>query len=534
MNSVLYLNTMKLKLLFLISFLATMANTGFTKEIEKGVEDSTKQGNMVVRSEQQSEFNRVYFQMPSLLSVYENPDFAYILVGSRISGGEFKNLQLHDRNNFLELKTESILTLPAKKWRFYGEFCYRNGYSRGGEWNLSYNPSDIGSPYYFMQEKEGEWDFQTYTFRAVAAKTLPNDKVSLGIGISYNGILDFRKVDTRNESYRLGLLINPSITVELGSRHSVSAGLLFGRNKFEPEIYNKYQHGGETELYQIFFNQGLGTWDSNPSLITMLDNQQGGSISWGISANDYRVNVIYQLVKGLEDWKLNSYSNQSTTSSNYSKYEYIVNSLTANFRNHLPNGSVYAEITAKYYNGEGSPYNTGAARHLKNFTSSTGIANIALSYLPLGGYLKRGGIGSVLYSQRQKDLNYDHTTSYANQRTTAWADFMFGNVNKMGLLVSLSGGYQSNISNLHTPKAAASNFYNTKIAIPSLAYLTSDYYITGVKLGSEFDLTKEYRLEVILNGEILKPTKINYGNASAKYSLSDDFYNLNLSLLFNF
>jgi hypothetical protein len=324
------------------------------------------------------------------------------------------------------------------------------------------------------------------------------------------------------------------MTVKVGSNHSLSVGLLYGRNKFEPSIYNKYQHGGETERYQIFFNQGLGTWDSNPSQIIMTDNQYGGELSWGLTKRGYITNLIYHFANGSEAWKLNSYSNQSTASSEYARYKYLIHSLTANFKDYLSRGTIYAEITAKYVTGEGSPYRAIAKSYVKNFNSSNSLSNVAISYLPLNGYLKRAGIGLVLSSQRQKDFNYEHTISHLSQTSSAWVDFMLGDVNKSSLLINLNGGYHSNISNLHTPKAAASNFYNTKIALPSLAYLTSDYFIVGAILGSEFDLTSEYRFEITLRGEMHHPTKINYGISSAKYSLGDNFYNLNLSLLFNF
>lgn len=525
---------MKFILLFLFSFLAPFANTTLANEDLKGTEDPTKQGNIVLRREQRMEFNRIYSKMPSLLAGLTNSDFSYIALGSKATGGAFKNLQLYDQRNSLEIKTESILTLPDESWRFYGKFAYTNGFSKGGEWNLSYKPQDLGSPYYFMQEKAGEWSFQAYEFEAVAARTLPNEKVSLGVGISYHGILDFRTVDSRNESYRLHLSVNPSVTVKLGAGHSASGGLFFGRKKFEPTIYNKYQHGGETELHQIFFNQGLGTWDSNPAQIVMTDNLYGGSLSWGLRNKTYTADLIYHLSMGTENWRLNSFSNQSTISGNYARYEYLAHSVSANFRRGLPGGAISAQIISKYVVGEGLPYKASADNYFKNFKSTIGLADLTVSYLPLDGIIKRVAIGSVLSSQEQKDLNYEHTTNYLNQTSRAWVDFIFGDVNKGGFLVSLNGGYHSNLHHSHTPKAAINNFYNTSIALPSLAYLTSDYYIAGARLGSEFNLSNQYRFEATLSGELFQPARINYGISSAKYSLDDHFYNLTLSLLFNF
>jgi hypothetical protein len=525
---------MKLKLLFLISSFAAFASTAFADTTIAIVADSVQTYNAVQRQEQRNEYHTLYSKMPSLLSGWSYADFSYIATEYTADGGKYHNPQLFGKHNFLEIRTESILTLPDTTWRFYGEFGYQNGLSEGGEWNLSYNQSETGSPYYFMLEKAGKWAFQTYEFNAGIVKTLPNDKISLGMGISYTGILDFRTVDTRNENYRLDLGLTPSVTLKLNPAQSASIGLVFGRKKMEPQIYNKYQHGAESEPYQLFFNEGLGTWDSNPSLINMTDNRYGASASWGYKTPKHIVNIIYEFAKGTEDWRLNSYSNQSTASNNVARYSYLSNSLTACYDRNLAKGSLHAELDASYISGKGSPYNLAADSYFKNYNSAMGQSNFAVSYQPLQGHFKSAGIGSQINSLRQKDINYEHTISYINQTSNAWVDFIFGDVRKGSLLVGLNGGYHSNLNILHSPKAAASNFYNTQIALPTLAYLTSSYFIAGAKLGSEFDINKEYHFEVTLNGEIYQPTKINYALSSAKFSTSDSFYNLKLSLLFNF
>jgi len=525
---------MKSKLLFLIYLLVILVNTVFADTIRSGNADSVQTKNAIQRQEQRNEYYTVYAKMPSLLSAWSYSDFAYIAAGYLASGGNYHTPQLFDKTNFLEVKTESILSFPDKKWRFYGEFGYQNGGSDGGEWNLFYHPSETGSPYYFMQEQIGKWTFQTYEFKTGIAKTLPNDKISLGLGIKYIGILNFRTVDSRNENYRLDINITPSVTIKLNATQTASLGVIFIRNKVEPQIYDKYQHGSETELYQVFFNEGLGTWNSNPSQLSMGDNRYGAVASWSYKTSKQSANIIYEFVTGKENWELNSYSNQSALSGDVAEYIYLTNSLTASYNKNLAKGLLHTELVSKLIIGDGSPYKSSSQSFIKNYNSTITQTDFAVSYLPDRGHFKRGGIGLQIDSEQQKDLNYEHTIGFVNQTSSAWLDFIFGNVQKGCFLLGLNGGYHSNLSYIHTPKGAANNFYNTKIAVPALAYLTSNYFIAGTKLGSEFDLNKNYHVEIALNGEICKPTRINYAESSAKFSVSDNFYNIKLNLSFNF
>jgi len=531
---VLFLNTMKLKLLFLMSLLILLVNTVFAEEIQLGNTDSLKANNMLLRQEQRHEYYSIYSPMPSLLSDWSHSDFAYISAGNLARGGSYHAPQFFNKTNFLEVKTESILSFPDKKWRFYGEFGYKNGFSDGGEWNLFYNPTETGSPYYFMQGKPGKWAFQTYEFKTGIAKTLPNNKISLGLGINYAGILSFRSVDSRNENYRLDINITPSVTVKLNTTQTASLGLIFIRNKVEPQIYDKYQHGSETEFYQVFFNEGLGTWNSNPSQLSMGDNRYGAVAAWTHKTKAQSVSVIYEFATGKENWELNSYSNQSALSGNIARYSFLTNSLTASYNKNLAKGILDAKLVSKLIIGDGSPYRPSSLSFNKNYISTMNHTDFAVSFLPKSGHLKRGGIGLQMDSRRQKDLNYEHTISFVNQTSSAWLDFIFGDVHKGGLLLGLNGGYHSNLSYVHTPKGAVNNFYNTKIAIPAMAYLTSNYFIAGTKLGTEFDLNQNYHIEISLDGELCKPTRINYAESSAQFSISDSFYNIKLNLSFNF
>jgi len=520
---------MRLKLLFLIGILVAVADIALASDA-----DSVQTNNSVQRQEQRNEYYAVHSKIPSLLSGWSYSDFSYIGTGFSASGGNFHNPQLFGKHNFLELKTESILTLPEQKWRFYGEFGYRNGISHGGEWNLSYNQSKEGSPFYFMQEMKGKWTFQTYEFNAGAVKSLKNDKVFVGVGISYIGTLDFRIIDSRNENYKLDIGLTPSVTVKLTPTQSASLGLIFIRKKVEPQIYNKYQHGGDIEKYQVFFNEGLGSWDSNPALVNMTDNRYGGIASWGWKTPGHSATIIYDFAIGTEYWNINAFSNLATASSNFAKYNYLSNSLTVDYNKTLSKGALHTALAASYIIGEGSPYRSAVGRYEKNYNSSINQVNLSVSYLPLGSCIKRVGIGTTLESQNQKDLNYEHTIRYTNLTSNAWIDFIIGDVRKGSLLAGLNGGYHSNLNYLHTPKAAAGNFYNTKIALPGLAYLTSSYFIAGAKVGTEFDLSKNYRFELVLCGEVIKPSTIKYAESSATFSTSDSFYNVKINLLFNF
>lgn len=494
--------------------------------------DSLLLNNSVQRLEQRNEYYSIYSQMPSLLGDWSHADFSYIAAGYYMSGGEFHNPQLFSKHNFWQIKTESVLSLK-NGWRFFGRFGYANGISNGGAWNLSYNLSDEGSPYYFMQEKAGKWKFQNYDFNASAVKASFNNKLFLGANIGYTGSLSFRTVDSRNENYRLNISVTPSASYLFKSQ-VVSLGIKYRRIKNEPQIYNKYQHGNEAELYNVFFNEGLGSWNNNPDQINMTDNRFGGLLSWGYRSPDRSIDLIYGIESGSENWNLNSFSTQAANSQSVSKYVLMTNSLTANYKEYKAGGTWNSLLIAEIISGEGNLFKPTSDKFFRNYISTINRVSLSVSYMPSKIYFKRMGLSVHYENQYQKDLNYDHSIKYSNLSSDAFADIIIGNVQKGSLLLGIHGGYNLNLNVEHKPKAAAGNFYTTKIAIPVLAYRSCSYFEGGVKLGTELDIKKSYRLEVSIFGDLSKPASINYAASDATFTANDNFYSAGLNLLFNF
>jgi len=384
-----------------------------------------------------------------------------------------------------------------------------------------------------MQEKSGEWKFQDYNFDASAVKACQNNKLLLGANIGYVGNLSFRTVDSRNENYRLNISLTPSASYLFRSQ-IVSAGIQYKRIKNTPDIYNKYQHGSEAELYNIFFNQGLGSWNNNPEQIIMTDNRLGGLISWGYHNLNRRIDLIYGFEGSSENWNLNSFSTQAASSQNVSKYVMRTHKITASFKEIKAGGTWNSQLLAELKSGEGNLYKSNSQSFFKNYTSSIGRASLSVSYLPSNSCFKRLGVSANYEKEKSKDLNYDHSIQFSNLKSNVYTDIIIGNVRKANLLVGINGSYNLNLDVEHKPKAAAGNFYTSEIAIPVLAFRSASYVEGGLKLGTEFDLKKKSRMEFSISGDLTKPTKINYAETLATFTTNDLFYKVEFNLQFNF
>ena len=211
--------------------------------------DTVSNSGFIDRALQREEYYRIFAKSPSLLSTWDMSDYAFISSGFTGSKGNYTNPQSLFSRNLIEVRSESVKSLPGKGLRFFGSVAYTNGSASTGKWNLSFNHPSNGSPYYYMIEQEGTWKTQSYDFNVAMQKSI-TDRISAGVSIKYLGDLHFRTFDSRNENYTLDMQILPSVAFRFGEKSHASLGLILNRVKNEPAIRNKYQHGTEPEKYQ--------------------------------------------------------------------------------------------------------------------------------------------------------------------------------------------------------------------------------------------------------------------------------------------
>jgi len=495
--------------------------------------DTTRVTDIIDRTLQREEYHLTFGRVPSLLSVWNMGDYALISTGFFSSKGDYTHPQLLFSRNLLEIKSESVKSLPEKGWRFFGSVAYTNGNAVTGKWNMSYYLPANGSPYYYMIEQEGTWKSQSYDFNVAAQKHI-TERLSAGVGLKYLGDMTFRTFDSRNDNTTLNIQVLPSLTMDMGGKSFISIGLLFNRIKNEPNISNKFQHGTEPEKYHLFFNQGLGTWDNSPVQMRMVDARYGGLISYRRLTGKSSFDAIYKVDYGSEEWLLKSLSTLLNRKENISQYTYFTHDLALRHREKTRSGTLITNLDIRNIHGDGAVYKESANLYQENYQFFSLNADLDVSYIWNNSALRRIA-GKLSFDNKiQNDYNYGHISEYSNLEGTISADITSGKNRKVNFIFGGLFSYKMNISGNHKPMAAAGNFFNTQIAVPAFAYLTSNFYRTGAKVSAEFDIAGGYRLDLSLRGDLLKPLSINNYPESSTFTLNDNYYNLYLSLCFNF
>jgi len=495
--------------------------------------DSIRTTDIIDRSLQREEYFSTFAKVPSLLWIWDKPDYALILTDFSSAKGSYTHPQLLFSRNQLEIKTESIKSIPTKGWRFFGSVAYTNGSAETGKWNMSYYLPSNGSPYYYMIEQQGTWKTQSYDFNVAMQKNL-SGKLSSGISIKYLGDLTFRTFDSRNDNSTLEMQILPSLTYRLGEKNFVSLGLLFNRIKNESLISNKYQHGTEPEKYHLFFNQGLGTWDNSPTTMRMVDAQYGVVASWRRIMKTSTLDLIYSMHTGSEDWLLKSLSTLLDRKENVSHYSSFSQDLALRYKYLRKSGYWISNLDVRNVFGTGSIFKVPANVFQDNYEARIVRANLYVAYLKNKSLLKRVSANVNFDNSAQNDFNYGHTIDYSNLESTIAADLSFGKRRNSGFILGGFASYKINLYGDHSPMAAANNFYTTDIVVPAFAYLTSDNYKFGLKLGAEFNLAKTYNFEILFKGDYTKPISIKQYENFANFSLKDKYLNVYFSICFNF
>jgi len=328
--------------------------------------------------------------------------------------------------------------------------------------------------------------------------------------------------------------ILPSITLSFGEKSFATMGLFFNRVKNESAIRNKYQHGTEPERYHLFLNEGLGTWDNSPSQMRTIDARYGAVASLRHIKGSKIMDFIYSIYFADEDWLLKSVSTLQDRKENIARYSYLCQDFAVRFRDNRENGSWISNLDVKNILGTGAVYKETAGLFQDNYELFKVKANLYLAFLKERSLLRRVSANINFDNTGQNDFNYGHTIDYNNLEGTLSADLTLGSIERVNFIIGGFGSYKMNISGKHNPMAASENFYNTQIAIPAFAYLTSGFYRVGLVLGTEFNTSRSQRVELNLKGDFIKPVSIsNYENL-ASFTLEDNYMNISVNLVFNF
>lgn len=495
--------------------------------------DSVKVEDMIESSLQREEYYSLYAKIPSLLRLWDNPDYSIISLKLGSSQGDYTHPQLLSSKKLLTVHTESIKSMPKKGWRFYGSVAYSNGNASTGKWNMSYYLPTNGSPYYYMIEQKGTWKMQSYLFNVSMQKDISN-RLSVGLSLKYLGDLTFRTFDSRNDNTTLEMEMTPSVTLRMGNRDYLSTGLFVNRVKNESSISNKYQHGDEPEKYHLFFNEGMGTWDNSPSVMRMMDVKYGFFLSWRRVKESCKLDVVYRAYLDQEEWKLMSISTLLDMSLNITKYSSFNHELLVRYINKGAFGNFRSVLDVKNILGIGNVYNDNAGRYIDNYEATIINANLYAGYVKNNYFLKHIYANFNFQNSSANDYNYGHTLSYNNLESSVGIDLLLRDKSNLNFIAGPVVSFKKFLTGEHSPMAAATNFYNTAIAMPAFAFLTTDSYKVGAKFGVQLNMSNQNRLELLIKGDFVKPISINNYLESATFSKKDNYFNLSVAISLNF
>jgi hypothetical protein len=475
------------------------------------------------------QYQRVYSQSPSVLSAWNFGSWSNIGFSYDYAKGDFRNLQQFNKRSLFNFQTESVHSLEGTGWTFYGLFNYANGRvdSIGG--NLSYSLPKNGSPYYLIIQRIGMWKLQNYEFNVVAANQL-TEKLSMGVRILYDGDLNFRYNDTRNNQTTLHTDLAFSAAYKLNNS-IISAGAEYKRRKTEPTLTNKYPTDSQGLEYNVYINAGLGTYlrrrDFN---MTFMGFAYSGIAQWILDAGNDRYSLSYKGSLG-EEHMINKNIRAEDEENKVLRYDYSTHLISLNGLNNL--GSTYfsTDISFSMTAGEGNQWNETSLNYLTNFTSDIMQLQLHTSWHRPTALLGKAGLFLTWHSEKRFDRNFGYTFSFTN--VTAGPDFVL-NLPLGNKKISAGAGayYNMNLDHTNNPGAAATNLYNAWIAEPLMSFLSADYLLLPLHLEYQMPFGKNL-LSVRVKAEYSMPMAINY-TQNPRFTTNDNFLYINSSIKFYF
>lgn len=475
------------------------------------------------------QYHQVYSLSPAMLNLWEYSSWSNIAASHDYGSGEFRNPQKFSRQSRLNFQTESVHALENSNWIFYGLFNYANGRADSVRGNLSYRLPVNGSPYYMFMQRFGMWKEQKYEFSVIAANQL-TDRLGIGLRILYDGDLNFRYNDTRNNQTGLYSDLAFTATYRLGA-HTVSAGAEFKRRKTEYSLTNKYPYDSQGLMYNVYHNTGLGSYIRNINARLTFRNASWNAIAqYYLRTDRHQLSIAYKLDFGNE-YVINRSITAMDRENRIMDYHYTTHHIRASSLhrfsadrqgNHLAN---YLSIGLT--DGLGSQYNENLLSYLENYTAELNHLHLESIWHRPNSLLRSLGLEVRYHSENKFDRSFGYRFSFTN---------LSGGMNiqlaralgRSRLALGAGGHVHMNLDHTLNPNAATNNIYTEWVAEPLMAYLSADYIRIPAHVELQLPLVNNlviFRLEA----EQLLPLEINYP-VSPFFGSDDHFFYLHSSI----
>ncbi len=475
------------------------------------------------------QYHQVYSVSPAMLNLWDYSSWSNIAASHDYASGEFRNPQKFSRQARLNFQTESVHSLENTNWTFYGLFHYANGQADSVRANLSYRLPTNGSPYYMLIQRFGMWKEQKYEFNVIAANQL-TDRFGIGLRILYEGDLNFRYNDTRNNQTSLYTDLALTASYRIG-QHTASAGAESKRRKTEYSLTNKYPFDSQGQMYNVYHTTGLGSYIRNVNArLTFMNESWNAIAQWLFQSDRHQMSLAYKLDFGNE-FVINQSITAVDLENRIMDYHYTAHRILASSMHHFSDTYLATYLTIELTDGLGKQYNEIAASYLENYTAELSHIHLKSNWYRPDCLLSIIGLEFSLQSEDKFDRNFGYRFDYTNAGGGLNAEFsrMFGNTR---LSIGAGGHYHLNLDHTHNPNAATNNIYTYWVAEPLMGFLATDYIRIPAHL--EFQISLQGNLvQIRLEAEQLLPIEINYP-VNPGFTTDDNYLFINSSIKFYF
>ncbi|MFA5713600.1 MAG: DUF6850 family outer membrane beta-barrel protein [Bacteroidales bacterium] len=476
------------------------------------------------------QYRDFYSQTPSMLTGWGYRNWSYFGASYSLESGNYRNPQYYNRRSLIDFNTESIYRPDKSRWIFHGRFRYYNGRADSLHNNLSYNIDRYGSPIYLFQRKVGDWDLQDYRFDVTVANNISN-RLSLGVKLQYEGLYTFRIVDTRNSQTTLNTELLFSADYKVSAKSRVGLGIGTNRIKTEPALTNKYHYGTSDQIYNIYYNVGMGSYLKGVNWgITYTNNSLVALAQWAYSDSYSSYTLSYKLNSG-QEVVVNKYLNRIEEENRVLLYDFMVHSGKFSTMHRAGSRFLLNSLDFNLTQGYSNQWIKESLSYFKVYTSSIIDVDYRGTLYSPKSLFRRVNAHAHYNREQLLDRVYNYRFQHSSLAFGASGELLF-KFNSVRTTLSAGATYGKNLNFRNDPGGAIDNLYYNWIGQPKMAFLATDWF--EIPSFIRFDIPfKENLVELLLSGAYRKPLKINYP-AGASFSLEDKFSSASISLKFYF
>ncbi|MCI1640857.1 MAG: DUF3575 domain-containing protein [Bacteroidales bacterium] len=181
------------------------------------------------------------------LSQYNDLDFAY-----NVESGDWHALQ--QPSSLKEATAKSSGATNLGKFRLWGDFAFRNIFTKGSKLNAILYDIENDMPYYVADTSSSGWRKQEYDMSAKIASPILWNSVSFGMSLRYLSKVGAKQKDPRTETYNYSIEAVPSAVWKISGRQTIGFNAYFDHTyeRSEPSTRNNYREP------MVFLTKGLG------------------------------------------------------------------------------------------------------------------------------------------------------------------------------------------------------------------------------------------------------------------------------------